>query len=104
PSTKIISTATRASRRSRCAHNENHQRQLRPVWRKNAKGESTQRVTELLLELGGELGVGETLVLRAGMLDLERAHQRRDTARGRPIAAAHEAVDHAGAIRVAAAG
>src|SRR6185369_14936279 len=65
---------------------------------------SIESVAELLPELVGELIVREALVLRAGMLDLERAHQRGDAADGRPVHAAHDREDEAGAVRIAAAG
>src|SRR5690554_3376987 len=69
-----------------------------------AGGAALQRVAELLAELAGELVVVETLVLGAGMLDLERAHQVADPADGHPVAALLDAEDQAGAERVAAAG
>ena len=65
---------------------------------------SLQRVTELLLELLGELVVIEALVLRARVLDLQRAHQVADAADGQPVVALLDAEDQAGAERVAAAG
>src|SRR5690606_16129457 len=63
-----------------------------------------QRVPELLAELSGEVFVVEALVLRAGVLDLQRAHQVADAADGLPVAALLDAEDQAGAERVAAAG
>src|SRR6186713_3367192 len=65
---------------------------------------SVERVAELLAELIGELIVSETLILRARMLDLERAHERGDATDGRPVHAAHDREDEARTIRIAAAG
>src|SRR5690606_5281110 len=67
-------------------------------------GSPLQRVPELLAELAGEVLVVEALVLRARVLDLERAHQVADAADGHPVAALFDAEDQAGAERVAAAG
>src|SRR5690606_24096725 len=55
-----------------------------------------QVVPELLPELRGELVIGEPLVLRAVVLDLQRAHQVADAADGRPVEAAQDAEDQAG--------
>ena len=53
--------------------------------RAQIRGRTTKRlakgVAELLAELLGKLGEGEALVLRAEVLDLERAHQRGDATR-----------------------
>src|SRR5690606_630108 len=67
-------------------------------------GDSAERVAELLAELVGEFGVAETLVLRARVLDLQRAHQRGDAADGRPVHVAHEAEDESRTVGVAATG
>src|SRR5690606_6985429 len=65
---------------------------------------SAQSMPELLPVLFGEFGVVEALVLRARVLDLERAHQRRHAPADREIVATHEAEDQARAVGVAAAG
>src|SRR5690606_5191807 len=55
--------------------------------RPGSAGMSVQRVAELLAELVGELAVVEALILRAGVFDLERAHQVADAANGHPVVA-----------------
>src|SRR5699024_8592483 len=65
---------------------------------------ASEPVPELLAKLRGELLVPEPLVLRPVVLDLQGAHQVADAADGRPVAAAQDAEDQAGAERVAAAG
>ena len=54
-------------------------------WDARAVRLRAQRVTELLLELLVELIEGEALVLRARVLDLQRAHQVAHAADGQPV-------------------
>src|SRR5690606_34069531 len=76
-----------------------------PPRREAAAGRARlQRVSELLAELGGELLVVEALVLRARVLDLQRAHQVADAPDGLPVVPLLDAEDQPGTERVAAAG
>src|SRR5690606_30988487 len=61
-------------------------------------------VAEFLAEPLGELRGCHTVVLGAVAGDLDRPHQRRDAAGGRPVEALGEAVQHAAPEGVAAAG
>src|SRR5215469_4673150 len=63
-----------------------------------------QFVAECLLEPFVDLRSRGRIVLRTEMLDLERAHQARETPRGCPVEAVLDAVEQATAESVAAAG
>src|SRR6185503_1167159 len=61
-------------------------------------------VTEGALEARVDLVAARSVVLRAALRDLDRAHHRRELAGVGPAPAAGDAVEESGAIRVAAAG